>query len=343
MKTIIIYFFISLTSLFCFSQSQPIDVTERTFKISGISTEELYFGFQEGDQIIVTFLELENKPLKEVEITELPSSSKYMEYETTGFENKALNISRKSIYKFRFYNSAVGGRICKIKIQRIPANEALKNFNTNVIWKVKYDTSYFTVQERYLAKRDTVLVTVCDQIATVHSSSVLSGTPSKTITDFILPANTVSWSYYIGVNNAGEKVYQEANQKILSSASEHASKIPGYGPMIALAIDGVSYFSPPPIDDNVLYYFLPDYSNAQSFMAGGQFLQYKQGDVVVDHGRMTSPLQPAKYHIALYNDNIQEGINVNIKIIAVTVTQIYAMRDVKKYNVATSNIAYNEE
>ncbi|ABG57789.1 hypothetical protein [Cytophaga hutchinsonii] len=342
MKSIIICFFISVLSIESFSQLQPVDITERTFKIAGMSSEELYFGFQEGDQIVFTFLEIDNKPLKEVEIIEMPSSSKYMEYETRGFSNKTVNVSKKSIYKFPFYNSAISGRVCKIKIQRIPSSEEFKNFNTNVIWKTLYDTVHYIVQERYLFKIDTTLVNVCDQMASVHSSTVMSGTPSRNIVDFILPANTISFSYYIGVDEAGKKAYDEANQKFLNSTSQHVGKIPPYGPLVALALDGASFFTSTAIGENVKYHFLSDYNSAQNFMYGLSFFQYKQGDVVSDQGRLSFPNQAGRYYIGLYNDNIKQGINVNVKIIAVTVVNIYSTRDVAKYKVTSKDIAYHE-
>jgi hypothetical protein len=135
-----------------------VDVAENTLKISGLGGEEVfYYGFAEGDQLIFNFEEINGKELKEIEIIELPSTSKFMDYKSSRIDNKIFNIARTGIYKFRLSNSAIGGRICKVKIQRIPASEATKNFNSSVFWKTVYDTTYTTEQEKYLIRADTTI------------------------------------------------------------------------------------------------------------------------------------------------------------------------------------------
>jgi hypothetical protein len=53
-----------------------VDVFETTLKIGGLGEEVFYYGFAEGDQLIFNFQEVNGKELKEIEITELPSSSR---------------------------------------------------------------------------------------------------------------------------------------------------------------------------------------------------------------------------------------------------------------------------
>src|SRR5260221_4450092 len=110
----------------------PVDVVESTLKVSAFGEEIFYYGFAEGDQLIFNFEEVNDKELKELEITELPSSSKFLEYKTKKIDNKIINITKTAIYKFRFTNSAIGIRVCKFKIQRIPASASTQNFNTTV-------------------------------------------------------------------------------------------------------------------------------------------------------------------------------------------------------------------
>ena len=95
----------------------PVDVAESTLKVGILGEEIFYFGFAEGDKLIFNFEEVNGKELKEIEIIELPSTSKFSDYKSKKIENKILNIKRTGIYKFRFSNSAISGRICKIKIQ----------------------------------------------------------------------------------------------------------------------------------------------------------------------------------------------------------------------------------
>src|SRR5450759_3242147 len=140
----------------------PIDVADNTFKVAGLAEEVFYYGFAEGDQLIFNFEEVNGKELKEVEILEDPSSSKYMDYKTSKISNKTLSILKTGIFKFRFSNSALLGRICKIKIKRIPSSDQTKSFNTSVYWRLDYDTTYVDLQERYLIKADTIINNITD-------------------------------------------------------------------------------------------------------------------------------------------------------------------------------------
>lgn len=316
-----------------------IDVADNTLKVAGLGEEVFYYGFAEGDQLIFNFQEVNGKELKEVEIMELPSTSKFMDYKTTKIDNKIINISETGIYKFRFTNSAVSGRICKFKIQRIPASEASKSFNTSVYIRTVYDTTYSPTQEKYLIKSDTAAISVIDQTAKVSSENALNGNPNKTIVDFSLPEGTISWSYYIGVGTEGTQAFKAASDKFLSSASKLVSTIPGYGTMAALALEGINYFTQVQGEDNVKYYFITDWDNVQLFKSGKVFYQYKQGNVVNDASRMTKPLI-GKVYLGLLNDNIVDAIEVIVKVTAITVTEQWGTKTVQKMNVTSRQEQY---
>ena len=121
-----------LLSVFAAYGQKPIDVAETSIKVGIKGEEAVYYGFAEGDQLIFSFEEANGKDMKEVEIVEMQGSSKFMEYKASKIENKTPTIPRKAIYKFRFANSALSARICKYKIQRIPASPATQNFNSTV-------------------------------------------------------------------------------------------------------------------------------------------------------------------------------------------------------------------
>lgn len=316
-----------------------IDIADNTFKVAGLTEEVFYFGFAEGDQLIFNFQELKGKQLKELEIIELPSSSKFMDYKSINIENKIINVTKSGIYKFRFSNSAISGRVCKFKIQRIPANDKLKNFNTNVYSRTVYDTTYTPIQENYLIKSDTTAISVVDQIAKVSSKTAMNGNPNNIIVDFALPNSTITWSYYIGVGTEGKEACQKATDEFLSTATEIVSTIPGYGTMAALAITGINYFTKVQGDDNVKYYFITNWDNVMLFKSDQTFCQYKQGDVVNDASRMTQPLS-GKIYLGLKNDNIRDAIEVIIKVTAVTVSQQWGTRSVQKMDITSREELY---
>src|SRR5688572_14421240 len=142
--------FVLMSTASAIAQS-PIIVAETNFKLPILGEEFFYFGFAEGDQLIFSFEELSGKDLKEVEIIEYPSTSRYKEYKTKAIQNKKLTVPRTGIYQFRFANTVVLQKTCKIKIERVAGSEATKNFNSTVYWRTVYDTTYRKLQQHTAA------------------------------------------------------------------------------------------------------------------------------------------------------------------------------------------------
>lgn len=320
---------------FIHSQS-PITVAESTIKVNGLGEEVFYYGFAEGDQLIFDFQELKNKELKELEIIELPASSKFMDFKTKRIKGKSISVTNTAIYKFRFSNSALAGRICKFKIQRIPVSEETANFNTTVYWQTVNDTSYVTEQERYLVKRDTIITNLTEQTAKVHSQSNSNG--NKTSFNFLLPENTVSWSYYIGVDQAGQEGFTKAASELADKASPMVASIPGYGPLAALALGSTSFLTQMQKGEDIDFY-ITDSDNATLFHADQQFRVIKYGKVINDFSRMAAPLS-GMLHVCLANDNAITGVTVSVRITTIQVTEEWGTRQVKRMIVTPRQVAY---
>lgn len=332
------FLFFTILSFNLFSQTS-IEVSDNTIKISAFGDETLYYGFAEGDQLIFNFEEVNGKDLKEVEITEMPSSSKFMDYKTKKIENKTIMINRTGIYKFRFSNSAVGGRICRIKIHRIPASAETAKFNSSVFWRTVYDTTYIPREENYIIKSDTSAIVVTDQTSKISSSNALNGNPNKTIVDFVLPNGTVTWSYYIGVGTEGKEAFDNARSDFVQNAAYKVASIPGYGPMAALAMVGHNIFQKAQGGDNVKYWFITNWESVQAFKNNQAFYQYKQGDILNDASRMTSPRQ-GRIFLGLMNDNMVDPIDVIVKVTAIVVKQDIGNKVVQDMNVSKHEEAY---
>jgi len=333
----------TLTSLLLFlfsfnlcAQLDPVDVAELTLKVGAVKAEELFYGFAEGDQIVFNFEEVKGKKLKELEIIEYPSSSKFVDYQTNKIEEKIIQVNNAGIYKFRFYNTALSGRILKFKIQRIPASKETKNFNTTVHWKIVYDTSYTTVQEKYLIKADTIITHITDQVTKVHSITNIN--ESKTVLNFTLPDNTIVWSYYIGVDQTGQQAFENATQELAKNTGPLVSKIPGYGPLAALALGGISHLSQLQSGENVQYWFV-DGNNVNLFESEEQFYYFRKGNVINEYSKMDKPLK-GTYYLCLYNDNAVQAIDVSVKITAIAVNEQWGTRLVQKMNITSKREPY---
>lgn len=323
--------FLSVTRL---CGQTAVTVAESTLKVGLMGEEIIYFGFAEGDKLIFSFEEANGKELKEVELVELPSSSKFMEYKTKKID-KTFIVTKTGIYKFRFTNSAIGVRLCKYKIQRIPATAATQNFDCTVYWRTGYDTTYTTDTEEFLSNSDTIITNFQDRTTKVLPSASAPG--NKACFNFVLPDNTVSWSFYLSIDAAGQQLYAEAVKKFAAGSSYLIKKYPNHSPLLALALGHESYLSrtesPPAID-----YWVMDGDNGNLFMTAAQFRYMKKGKVNHEYSRME--LRKGALNFCFSNNNPSEVVSVTVKIAAVQVNQFIDTRQVKRMSVVPKKEMY---
>lgn len=327
-------FIVCIIVLWCINSyaQTPITVAESTLKVSSFGDEVFYYGFAKGDQLVFNFEEINGKDLKEVEITEFPTSSKFMDYQSKKIENKVVNIAQTGIYKFRFSNSSIAKRICKFKIQRIPANETTINFNTSIYWEKKNDTTYTTFPEKYLIKKDTTFQNFYGSEIPIHAGQ-------SEVVEFVVPENTLSWAFYIGTNKHAQEALNKAQDNFLKNSAAICCKLPGYGPLAAIALTGISCFNQMQGGSNVRYWFLSNYDNVSLFKSHNTFMQYKQGNVITEATQMKFPLS-GKVYLALSNDNIINPITVTIRTTAFIVKEQWGIRDAKQMKITSVDIPY---
>jgi len=317
----------SLSVAFSYGQ-KPVDVAESSIKVGIKAEEEVYFGFAEGDKLIFSFEEANGKEMKEVEIVEMPSSSKFLEFKTSKIENKTINVARTGIYKFRFANSAILPRVCKYKIQRIPASAATQNFNTTVYFDDYNDTTYTNEVETFIDRSDTVFSNFQDR--TIKVNPLTAPGSSKVTFNFMLPDNTVAWSYYVSADKGGQQVYQEAAKNIGSNSPSVIEKFPKYGPLAAVALNAPSYLSKIDTGQHINYWIVEN-ENAELFKNGEQFRFIKKGRGINDFSRM-EPGDRA-YFFCLHNDYKDVPVTVTVKITAVLINEKFTSEPVRRMHV----------
>jgi len=307
---------------------KPVDVAESSVKV-GIKGEEMvYYGFAEGDQLIFSFEETGGKEMKEVEIVEMPSSSKFLEFKTSKIENKTINIARTGIYKFRFANSALLPRVCKYKIQRIPANAATQNFNTTVYFDEYNDTTYTNEVETFVDRSDTVISNFQDR--TIKVNPLTAPGSSKVTFNFVVPENTVAWSYYVSADKGGQQVYQEAGKSLTVNSPSVIEKFPKYGPLAAVALDAPSYLTKLDTGQHINFWIVEE-DNAELFKNGEQFRFIKKGRGINEFGRM-EPGDRA-FYFCLHNDYKDVPVTVTVKITAVLINEKFTSEPVRKMHI----------
>lgn len=331
-------YFLVLSVLFpviLFGQSS-IDVTERTIKVGGGGEEELFYGFAAGDRIIFSFEEIDGKELKGVEILEYPTNSKFSDYKVSRIDEKRISVNNQSVYVFRFKNSALSKRVCKVKIARIPSSPETIDFNTAVKEITKTDTTWKSYEEdvvvgyqqvdvpytrKVLDRTDTIVTNLfANRQERVHSVMDLKSRGSVSYIDVSLPQKTFvfneeseihSWSYFIGVSQEGMRAFQDATNKTLKLSS---ALLRG-NPLAAYSLNLLADFTPSVFKgDNVKYNV--------SYYQNGNFYSLDQGDITATLGKNVSQKQ-GTIRFTLENDNVSIPIDVRFDFTVVQIKRTY--------------------
>ncbi|HRB72428.1 MAG TPA: hypothetical protein PK776_11340, partial [Flavobacterium sp.] len=131
MNKITLLFLLTVNVLFAQKNST---VAEIAVQVKPGTTEELVYGFAEGDQILLTFEEENGKKLNEVSVSEFPDILKFKAMDVKKVKKQAILVSHKGVYKFLFKNTDKEPKQLSVLIQRTPATEENRNFNTTVKW-----------------------------------------------------------------------------------------------------------------------------------------------------------------------------------------------------------------
>ena len=315
---------IGLLTAFRLYGQKPVMVVENTFKVGPFKEEVFHYGFAAGDKLVFNFEEVNKKEMKEVEIMELPSSSKFMDYKTKKIENKTIEIINTGIYKFRFSNSTVFPRVCKFSVQRIPANGSTQNFNTTVYTHIVNDTIFATDEENYIDRSDTVITNFQDRVVKILAPSAT--TTNKANFNFILPENTFAWSYFIFTNDGGKKNYDDAVKKLASNNKNN--KFAGFfTPLAAEALGTDSYLKNLQTGKPISFWVVEG-DNADLFMKGEQFRFIKKENAISDFSRMD--YRKGTLFFCFSNVTSREPANITVKITALHINEVLKLRTVKR-------------
>lgn len=301
----------------------PVTVSEATVKLGIMSEEILYFGFAKGDQMIFSFDMVSGKDIKELEITEMPSSSRLLEIKPGKIINRIIQVKQTGIFKFRFTSSSVLPRSFTYKIQRIPAGPETQNFNSTVYTETRYDTSYINEIENYIVK-DTVINVFRDRGFMIHQAS--SGN-NRVSFNFILPGNCIAWSYYISSGTEAAVIFEETNKSYITGSGDPFLKFPHYNILAALALNQ-QVSIPEPEKGKMITYWLMDEPNATLFDKGEQFSFLKFGKVTSDYFRM-EPSKEALF-FGIENTDPDEQVNVTVKITTILINESLKSRQYQK-------------
>ncbi|MGH1337339.1 MAG: hypothetical protein ACRBFS_14540 [Aureispira sp.] len=304
---------------------EPLLISEQEFKING---EELFFyAFEKGDQILFDLTVLKGNSLKEVEIGIYEGASRWRVEQTTNTLEQRLVVPKRAIYVFRIRSG--GPKKVALTIRRVPPHTSRVHFNSYVEWKTVvdtlrprfrleqttvYDTTYQTHYRRVLYKKSQQMTTLLSRTERVSSKTNLQHDNTTSI-PVELPAlqrneyleeRLLGWAYWIGVGQEGLENYNQELKKFLTLAT---AKVTGKNLLAGLALGAYTVASNPPKGDNIIYEIWSTRKSGRKLEAGG--------NVTAAFGRFST----GNYRtltIDLNNDNILNGLNVHLKLVAVT-------------------------
>jgi len=380
MKKLIFTLLGILTIMFSYAQIQPVDVSELTIKVGGMKTVELYYGFAEGDQIVFNFEEVKGKTMKEIEIIELPSNSKFMDYKSSSISDKKIKVNKKSVYKFVFKNSTMSGRICKVKIQRIPKNKDLISFNTDWEWKTLYDTTYVPYTEDSIVGYDTTYVpytkkelvridTIYDEIQSsenkiwVYSGGNLKACfgKSASCTKQMIPLkynpNTEVLLIWVGVGQETRNAYNSLSKGLAKVAVKGGTAFLSSGSSVLVSslsnniID--NQINNLPTSKNVLDIFLTNSQSATQWYNAYNTSIYDyafKGLAYKDRVNLKMTLKkelgqisPNTMTLCLKNNSKAVGVEAYVNVVAVRYNKIFEDKKYKKEKITARKITLNKK
>ncbi len=359
-----ILFFIILCSLIyeAFSQN-PIVVADISFKPSGSEPEELYYSFAEGDIIVVDLEVVKGKNIKSFEVIELPSSMKFSSFKPSSISQKKINVNQKGVYLFRI-DAGIGGKVCNLKISRIPKDQSTERFNTGWKWEVIYDTTYTHYEEDSLTRYDTMhYVETVKEVTTrelsevileekteeIRSYGIISHDNPRTFVEIVLPQNqsgnnwekkVVGWGYWLCVGNNSNSFWSRNKEMVSKSASFAGNTLGPIGGLIAGVVTSLAIPDASSVD-NVIWSIVRNGQEVQSFMNGGAICSsscLRNGNGPGASGSFVDGYKQGKYYICLYNDNTHDRIRVTVKVSALMETTTYQDVDYQRTKITPKYI-----
>jgi len=335
-----------------FAFGQKITVADLQIKLEPNSTQELMYGFADGDRIILTIEEANKNTISEVSVTEYPNNLKYKGQQVTKEKDREFKVTGKSVFIFKITNSTKGKRTCTIKIQRVPKKSEYKNFNTAVKWVKVQDTVWNSVTRDVVTGYDTVYTQKTRKVVastkkyeemvldkSQRVNAVTSFKETKTSVSFTLPVNVISqdeskkvvaWAYWVGVGEESNEFWKQNRKMIVGAVQGAASYFTT--PLGGIAAGAITNLALPVNGEDVEYALLTE-QNSKLFFQDKPYKSIDSGQGIAAYKRITdTDKQQGKFVIVLANDNYVQPLDVNVKVSAImehTKFKEEAYRDMK--------------
>lgn len=315
------HIFLLFIILPCIQAWAQYDISLLNSEVMIKAKEEKVFSFdlKEGDEVILDFDMVKGKQIQEIELKQYGGSKIYTAANVEEIKSQKINILQTGKYKLYFRNNGLTNRVFHFSLKRSLSLSEIPKYYPDLEWVTVYDTLYKLIERPVLVRSDTLIYNLTDKTAKI-SAQWRPGQGSSCF-GFTLPENTVTWSYYIGVDQAGIKAFNNAVNMLNKNMGPVLVRLPNYGPLAALALGGASFLTSLNTGEDVDYY-LSNKDQESGFENKKGFKYFKKGKVINDFSAMHEPLN-GSYLFCFSNDNKFRSVNVTLKIVSVSIHQVW--------------------
>ncbi len=306
---------------------EPVLVTDQTVKIKG--EQRFFYALEAGDVLTLAASSINGKPIRQISVHLYDGAVVWTSPAPAARQRGTWTVPRRAVYAVRLQSGAP--KSLRLQLHRRPKTLSRTRFETQVQWKTVtdtirrhywsktqtvYDTSYPTHCRRVHYRTTQHIHTLANRTERVHSKTHLQSDNSNTLT-FALPqlpsddlceTQLLGVAYWIGVGQEGLDNYNAELKKFLGKV---AVQVGQKNLLAGLAIGAYAVVTNPPEGDNIHFTWR---NSANTTL--------DQGNVTAAFGRFSAPLQ-GPLQVTLSNDNLLNGLNVHLKLVAVVERRHY--------------------
>ncbi len=310
---------------------------EGNIKLTKCAPVTKYYRFEKGDKVHLSFKKKKGNKIESFRIFSYPNNELYSQNEITDNFQQVFEVPKRGVYGIELIGGSCISRkkLVRLKIERTPLDDST-NFNTEVVFKTQWDTSYYTVLEPVLIRTDSAIIQLTDENVKISSHNALNGNRNRAVVSIELPSNLVNCSFYIGVGQNGSAAYDKTISDQLT-----ATALSMVNPWYALMVYGLNRFLSVNAGDNVRFWVTNFPLAAQNFMSNGavpnDIFLISYGDVLNATKSFTKP-KSGKISFLLLNDNIIDPIYVRIVVSALTAKEVFENQEINKVKITSREI-----
>lgn len=270
-----------------------------------VEDSQLFHAFQKGDEIILN-ADINNKNGKfYIKVYSYPDfNTIYSKSRLRDLRNHRIKISKEGIYIIELGTTALFDRTLKLSIERLPANENLIEYNTNVLTKYKYEA---------------IDVSKTFQFINSTSNENWKGGTSKVIVPIIIPTESIEWYYSFTASRNEEDVKKNMNS--VSLLNQLTETLNGINPTTKVLNIGLNILTAPPGADYCDVYLF-DNGNAQLFKADKEFRYIQEGsreNLKSSTIKLNCCINQPVY-LGIRNRDLTHGIHVGVEVVGIMKT-----------------------